>query len=675
MRSVWAFVVVFATMQPALAQDYPARNVSFIVATGAGAATDLLARILATRLGDRLGKAFVVENRPGAGTVLGADAVAKANPDGHTILMGTSTPLAINASLHKKLPYDPAKDFMPLALIATVPFVLVVNNDLPARSVPEFIALAKSKPGEFSYGSTGPGSPFHLYAELFSSMTGIQMVHIPYKAAVAAQVDLMGGRLQVMMTDFTSSLQLIREGKIRALGVTTKNRADAAPEIAPIAELGVPGFEASAWQMVVAPAATPKPVVDKLHAELKAIMAMPETRQAITRIGLVPVDTGSPEELQALHPIGDRPLGRCRQAIRRVGGVGRSCAPGFRTSSINRSTPSMRHIDSFCHFFPQSIFKLMSQTAGGTTDVGKRMQGVRTIYDLDARFRMMDPFDDYTQILSLGLPPLEGMVGPDKTPEFARAANDGLAELVAKYPDRFAGYVGALPMDNPDAAVKEAERILINGNANGLQLHTNVNGACLDEPRFLPIFEVAAKSGKPILLHPARKPDVPDFPAEKFSKYEIWTIFGWPYETSATMARLIFSGVMTRFPKLKVMAHHLGAMIPFFDERIETGWATLGSRTSGEDYSHVLPSLGKPLLDCFKDFYGDTALCGGRIGLVCGLDFYGVDHVLYASDAPFGPEGGAHYIRSQMAAVASLDIPLADKEKICSGNAVSFFGL
>ena len=141
--------------------------------------------------------------------------------------MGTSTPLAINASLHKKLPYDPAKDFMPLALIATVPFVLVVNNDLPAHSVREFIALAKSKPGAFSYGSTGPGTPFHLYAELFSSMTGIQMVHVPYKAAVAAQVDLMGGRLQVMMTDFTSSLQLIREGKLRALGVTTKSRAPA----------------------------------------------------------------------------------------------------------------------------------------------------------------------------------------------------------------------------------------------------------------------------------------------------------------------------------------------------------------------------------------------------------------------------------------------------------------
>jgi tripartite-type tricarboxylate transporter receptor subunit TctC len=299
MKLIWALLFVLFAALDAQAQDYPTRNVTFIVPTGAGAGTDLLARVLAPRLSERLGRSFVVENRPGAGTVIAADAVAKSNPDGHTILMGTSTPLAINATLHKKLPYDPAKDFVPLALIATVPFVLVVNNDLPAHSVREFIELAKSKPGAFSYGSTGPGTPFHLYAELFSSMTGIQMVHIPYKAAVAAQVDLMGGRLQVMMTDFTSSLQLIRDGKIRALGVTTKTRTAAAPEIAPIAELGVPGFEAAAWQMVVAPAATPRPIVDKLHAALKAIMAMPETRQAIARIGLVAVDTGSPEELQA----------------------------------------------------------------------------------------------------------------------------------------------------------------------------------------------------------------------------------------------------------------------------------------------------------------------------------------------------------------------------------------
>ena len=281
----------------AQATDYPSRNVTFVVPTGPGAGTDLLARILATKLSERLGKSFVVENRPGAGTVIAASAVVKSAPDGHTLLMGTSTPLAINATLHKKLPYDPAKDFTPLALIATVPFVMVLNNDVAARSVTDFIRLAKEKPGEFSYGSTGPGTPFHLYAELFSSMTGIQMVHVPYKAAVAGMSDLMGGRLHVMMTDFASSLPLIRDGRVRALGVTTRTPAPAAPDIKPIAELGVPDFEAAAWQMVVAPAGTPKPVVDKLHAELKAVMAQPDTRAQIERIGLVPVETGSPEEL------------------------------------------------------------------------------------------------------------------------------------------------------------------------------------------------------------------------------------------------------------------------------------------------------------------------------------------------------------------------------------------
>jgi tripartite-type tricarboxylate transporter receptor subunit TctC len=300
MRPVWALLLILCGAASALAQDYPTRNVTFIVPTGAGAATDLLARILAAPLGDRLGKAFVVENRPGAGTLTGSNAVAKATPDGYTILMGTSTPLAINATLYKHLPYDPVKDFVPLALIATIPFVLVVNNDLPVHSVSELIAYAKAHPGELSYGSTGPGTPFHLNGELFSAMTGIQMVHVPYKAVVDAQVDLMGGRIQVMFTDFTSSVPFIKDGKMRALGVTTKTRAAAMPDLAPIAELGVPGYNAAAWQMVVAPAATPKPIVDKLHTELEAIMALPDTRNAITRIGLVPADSGtSIEELQA----------------------------------------------------------------------------------------------------------------------------------------------------------------------------------------------------------------------------------------------------------------------------------------------------------------------------------------------------------------------------------------
>jgi tripartite-type tricarboxylate transporter receptor subunit TctC len=320
-QSALALIVtlgVVAAAAPSAGQgaDYPNRNVTFIVPTGPGAGTDLLARILAPKLTERLGKSFVVENRPGAGTVIAANAVAKAEPDGYTLLMGTSTPLAINASLHKKLPYDPAKDFAPLALIATVPFVLVVNNDLPARSVAEFIKLAKEKPDAFSYGSTGPGTPFHLYAELFGSMTGIRMVHVPYKAAVAGLADLMGGRLQVMMTDFASSLPLIREGKVRALGVTTATRAPAAPDIAPIAELGVPGFEAAAWQMVVGPAGMPKPVVDKLHRELKAITALPETREQIARIGLVPAETGTPD---ALARFVAAEIGRWGEVVRKSG--------------------------------------------------------------------------------------------------------------------------------------------------------------------------------------------------------------------------------------------------------------------------------------------------------------------------------------------------------------------
>jgi predicted TIM-barrel fold metal-dependent hydrolase len=230
-------------------------------------------------------------------------------------------------------------------------------------------------------------------------------------------------------------------------------------------------------------------------------------------------------------------------------------------------------------------------------------------------------------------------------------------------------------MNAPEAAAKEAERILVHGGANGLQLHTNVNGACLDEPRFFPIFEVAAKSGKPVLLHPARTADVPDFPAEDKSKYEIWAILGWPYETSCTMARLIFSGLTTRLPDLKILVHHLGAMIPFFDARLDTGWATLGSRTSDEDYSGVLKMLGKPLMHCFKEFYADTALCGGRIGTICGLEFFGADRVLFASDAPFGPQGGASYIRETMKVIAALDIDELDKEKICHRNAHALFKL
>ena len=229
-------------------------------------------------------------------------------------------------------------------------------------------------------------------------------------------------------------------------------------------------------------------------------------------------------------------------------------------------------------------------------------------------------------------------------------------------------------MNAPEAAVKEAERALKNG-ANAIQLATNVNGVPLDEPQFWPIFEVIAKSGKPILLHPSRTRDMPDYPTEKHSKYEICSVLGWPYETGVTLARLVFSGIMDRFPDLKVIAHHLGGVIPYLEGRVAHSFDQLGARTSDEDYGALLKRLKKRPYDYFKDFYGDTAVEGARAATVCGLDFFGADHVLFASDCPFDKEKGPGYIRSTIAVIELLGLPVADQESICHRNAERMFGL
>ncbi|WP_354541078.1 amidohydrolase family protein [Rhizobium sp. OAE497] len=254
-------------------------------------------------------------------------------------------------------------------------------------------------------------------------------------------------------------------------------------------------------------------------------------------------------------------------------------------------------------------------------------------------------------------------------------ANDGQAELVEKYPERFAGFVAALPMNAPEAAVREAERAFTELGANGLQIHTNVNGAPLDEERFFPIFEVAAKHNKPVLLHPSRNASMTDYATEDKSKYEIWWTFGWPYETSAAMARLVFSGFMDRLPDLKVLAHHMGEMVPYFEGRVGPGWDQLGKRTTDEDLTLVLKRLKKRPLDYFKDFYADTAVFGSKAATICGLEFYGSDRILFASDSPFDPEKGPGYIRDTLKILNSLDLPKEDMEKICFRNAEALFGL
>ena len=336
----------------------------------------------------------------------------------------------------------------------------------------------------------------------------------------------------------------------------------------------------------------------------------------------------------------------------------------------------MKYIDAFNHFFPQKLWDAMLGAEGAGRDIGKRMRGVPCIYDLNERLRLFDRFENYTQVLSLGMPPLEALGPPNVSIEYARLGNDGLADLVAKHPDKFVGFLASLPMNAPEEAAREAERAFTQLGACGLQIHTNINGKPLDAPEFLQVFEVAQQFDKLVLLHPSRgAADLADYKTETKSLYEIWWTFGWPYETSAAMARLVFSGMLDRLPKLKVLAHHLGAMVPFFEGRVGPGWDQLGKRTSDEDYSVVLQGLKKRPFDYFKDFYADTAVFGSRPATVCGLDFYGADKVLFASDCPFDPEKGPGYIRDTIKVLESIDMPLEQREKISFRNAQKLFGL
>jgi predicted TIM-barrel fold metal-dependent hydrolase len=338
----------------------------------------------------------------------------------------------------------------------------------------------------------------------------------------------------------------------------------------------------------------------------------------------------------------------------------------------------MRYIDAFNHFFPAGVWARMLDAPGMGANIGKRMRNLPAIFDLDERFRVMDQFrhHDYTQVISLGMPPLENFGSPELSVELARLANDGQAELVRKYPDRFAGFLASLPMNAPDEAAREAERSFRELGASGLQIHTNILGAPLDDERFVPIYGVAAKYGRPVMLHPSRGPNMPDYLTETESQYEIWWTFGWPYETSAAMARLVFSGIMDRLPELKVLAHHLGAMVPYFEGRVGPGCDQLGARTSGRDLkAEVLDRLKRRPLDYFKDFYADSAVFGSRAATVCGLEFYGPDKVLFASDCPFDPERGPGYIRDTIRVLESIEMPEEDRRKISYGNAEKLFGL
>jgi predicted TIM-barrel fold metal-dependent hydrolase len=329
-------------------------------------------------------------------------------------------------------------------------------------------------------------------------------------------------------------------------------------------------------------------------------------------------------------------------------------------------------LDVFNHILPESFFAEFLHIAGNLKDMGKRSRNLPVIYDINARFKLMDQinaeFGEYQQIISLASPPIESFADASLSPMLAQIANDGMAELVHQHPDRFPAFVAQLPMNNPDAAMKELDRALTHLGAVGVQLYSNVEGKPLDAPEFAAIFDELAKRDRAIWLHPARSGNFPDYLTEDRSKYEIWWTFGWPYETSVAMARLVFSGMFDRHPNLKIITHHMGAMIPYFEGRVGYGWDQLGLRTSDENYEALLKSMKKRPLDYFKMFYADTALFGGAAATRCGLDFFGVDRVLFASDTPFEPSPGL-YIRETIRVIEELGLSDEDKQRIYEGNA------
>jgi predicted TIM-barrel fold metal-dependent hydrolase len=326
-------------------------------------------------------------------------------------------------------------------------------------------------------------------------------------------------------------------------------------------------------------------------------------------------------------------------------------------------------IDAFNHFLPQKYFAKLLDS--GLPDIGKRVSEIPALHDVDLRRKIIESFPDYAQILSLCAPTLEAIAkgDPAKALEYAKIGNDGMAELVQKYPRHFPGFIAQVPITAKDAGAAEAKRAINDLGAIGAQIYTNVLGKPLDRPEFEPFFAAMNELRRPIFVHPTRGANHPDYMDEQKSLYEIWWTFGWPYETSVFMARLVFSKILDRYPNLKIVVHHLGAMVPYHEGRVGPGWDQLGTRTSDEDYVALRKSLKKRPLDYFKqDFIADSATFGSRGAMVCGLDFYGIDQVVFASDCPFDPEKGTGYIRETLKIIDGLGLSKGDLDKIYHKN-------
>ena len=330
-------------------------------------------------------------------------------------------------------------------------------------------------------------------------------------------------------------------------------------------------------------------------------------------------------------------------------------------------------IDVFSHILPRRYYDKIMELDPRGRDMTSQIRGVSALVDLDERFRAIDQFHEYTQIISLVTPPIESYGGLAN--DMAKLANDGMAELVQKFPERFPGFVASLPMNDPDGLLIEARRAVNELGAVGVQVFSNVSGHALDRPETMALFDMMAELDRPIWLHPVRGADFSDYQKEPKSRYEIWWAFGWPYETSVAMAHLVFSGLFDRHPGIKIITHHMGGIVPYLEGKVGAGFDYLGTRTTDEDYKALLKKLQKRPIDYFRMFYADTALFGARAATLCGLDFFGVSHTLFGTDAPFGPEGKWGYTRWTIEIIDNLDIAPKEREDIYEGNIKRLIGL
>jgi aminocarboxymuconate-semialdehyde decarboxylase len=326
-------------------------------------------------------------------------------------------------------------------------------------------------------------------------------------------------------------------------------------------------------------------------------------------------------------------------------------------------------VDIYTHLFPKAAYEKMMEMSPDLGNIGKRIANMKFLHDLDGRFREMDAYGDYRQIISLPNPPIEDVTTPAEGGEIARVANDAMAELVQRHPDRFPAFVAALAMHDMDGAMAELDRAINELGAKGVQVFTNVAGKPLDDPEFAPLFEAMHGYGLPIWLHPARSSETSDYASESLSRFEAWTIMGWPFATSVAMLRLVITGLFDRHPGIKIITHHLGGNIPYHEGRVNNAFANMGRRTVGEDYVTLRNALRRPALDYFRMFYGDTAMHGAVAPLRCGIEFFTANNVVFASDAPFASMGKC------IAAVERLELDPETRHKIHAGNAARLMNM